>query len=122
MQKVRVKVYGLISLTKRTYLVMQGVGLGLVVFLFTLGLCLPRPKPGRGELLPSLAVVVVRLLDGLPWLALLFLLAGAVETWIVLKKFARKEAEQCALAPGEPAPEPSLLTRNRSPRAPGEIM
>ena len=96
MQKVRVKVYGLFSLTKRTYLVMQGVGLGLVVFLFTLGLCLPHPKPAPGQPLPPVAVVVVRLLDGLPWLALLFLLAGAAETWIVLKKFARKEVEQLA--------------------------
>jgi|SRR5262245_57325242 len=100
MQKVRVKVYGLFSLTKRTYLVMQCVGLGLVVFLFALGVCLPRPKPARGELLPPLAVVVIRLLDALPWLALWFLLAGAAETWIVLKKFARKEAEQRA-APSE---------------------
>ncbi|MBI1914534.1 MAG: hypothetical protein HYS12_07320 [Planctomycetes bacterium] len=93
MQKVRVKVYGLFALTKRTYLVVQCLGLGLVVVVFALGLCLPRPKPARGEPLPPLAVAVVRLLDGLPWLALLFLLAGAAETWIVLKKFARKEAE-----------------------------
>src|SRR5437764_10852280 len=98
MQKVRVKVYGLISLTKRTYLVMQCIGLGLVVFLFALGLCLPPPKLARDQSLPPLAVVIVRLLDGLPWLALLFLLAGAADTWIVLKKFARMEAEQLALA------------------------
>src|SRR5438874_6186377 len=94
MQKVRVKVYGLFSLTKRTYLVLQGLGFALVVVVFTLGLSLPRPKPARGEHLPPLAVAVLRLLDLLPWLALLFLLAGTTETWIVLKKFARKEAEQ----------------------------
>jgi hypothetical protein len=96
MQKVRVKVYGLFSLTKRTYLVVQGFYFGLVVVAFTLGLCLPRPKPPRGEQLLPFAVAVDRLLDALPWLALLFLLAGALETWIVLKKFARKEAEQRA--------------------------
>ena len=68
----------------------------LVVVAFTLGLALPRPKPAQGEPLPPLAGVVLRLLDLLPWLALLFLLAGAAETWIVLKKFARKEVEQLA--------------------------
>ena len=96
MHKVRVKVYGLFSLTKRAYLVVQGFYFGLVVVAFALGLCLPRPQPVRGEPLPPLAAVVGRLLDGLPWLALLFLLAVATETRIVLKKFARKEAEQRA--------------------------
>ena len=76
MQKVRVKVYGLFSLTKRTYLVVQCFYLGLVVLAFSLGLCLPRPQPAPDEPLPPLAVAVVRLLDALPWLALLFLLAG----------------------------------------------
>ena len=43
MQNVRVKVYGLIPLTKRAYLVMQCLGLGLVVAAVALGLSLPRP-------------------------------------------------------------------------------
>src|SRR5438132_8064490 len=109
MHKVRVKVYGLFALTKRTYLVVQCLYLGLVVVAFTLGLCLPRPRPARGEELPPVAVAVVRLLDLLPWLALLFLLAWAAETWIVLKKFARNEAEQRTLTPGQPADPSPLL-------------
>src|SRR5438093_209112 len=99
MQKVRVKVYGLIPLTKRTYLVLQALGLGVIVAAFAAGVCLPRPKPARGEVLPPVAVMAVRLLDWLPWLALLFLAAGAAETWLVLRKFARKEAEQRAASP-----------------------
>ena len=94
MQKVRVKVYGLFSLTKRAYLVVQYFGLAVVVVAFTLGVGLPRPRLRRGENPPPFVAMVVGLLDWLPWLALLFLLVGAVETWIVLRKFARKEAEQ----------------------------
>ena len=96
MAKVRVKVYGLVSLTKRTYLAVQFFGLVLVLVALGLGVGLPRPVPPRGEELPPFAAGVVRLLDWLPWLAFLFLFAGAVETRLVLRKFARKEAEQQA--------------------------
>ena len=96
MAKVRVKVYGLVSLTKRTYLAVQFFGLMLVLLALGLGVGLPRPVPPRGEELLPFTAGVVRLLDWLPWLAFLFLFAGAIETWTILRKFARKEVEQPA--------------------------
>jgi len=102
MKPVRVKVYGLIPLTRRTYLVLQCVGLAVVVAAFAVGVCLARPAPPPGGELPPFAAALVLLLDILPWLALLFLLAGLLETWFVLRKFARKEAEQRAASPDQP--------------------
>src|SRR5438309_60143 len=116
MKPVRVKVYGLVPLTRRAYLTIQCVGLAVVVIAFTAGVGLARPRPPRVGELPPVAAALVVLLDLLPWLAGLFLLAGLLETWVVLKAFARKEAEQRAAAELGPGPSgaPPL------PPAPGE--
>ena len=99
MPPIRVKVYGLLPLTKRAYLVVQGIGLAVVVAAIVVGVCLPRPVPPPGEELPPFVATQVALLDFLPWLAVLFLIAGMVETCLVLGRFARKEAAQRAAAP-----------------------
>jgi hypothetical protein len=100
-QPVRVKVYGLISLTRRVYLTLQVIGLLVAVAAFSLGLALPRPVLPRGERVPPFAVATLALIDLLPWLALLFVAIGALETWIVLRKFAHKEAEQATAQSAE---------------------
>jgi hypothetical protein len=91
---VRVKVYGLISLTRRTYLILQAIGLGVVVpgVLALWWLC-PRPAPVQGAFWPN---AFVRLLDLVPWMCLLIVVAESVETVLVLRRFARKEAERNA--------------------------
>jgi hypothetical protein len=107
MQPVRVKVYGLISLTKRTYLTIQIIGLVLVPTLLLVSLWLPRPQlpPGR-ELSPQ-TQFFVWLLDIVPWLCLLILIVEPIETLIVLRRFSQKqkEAEETArLAETQPPP------------------
>jgi hypothetical protein len=105
---VRVKVYGLISLTRRTYLIVQAVGLVLGLVALGLGLFLPRPEAQRGgPPLPPSVEAFVAFLDLLPWMALLLLAAGCLETVVVLAKFRKKEDEQKALRIlQEPLPPP----------------
>jgi hypothetical protein len=96
MKPVRVKVYGLLSLTKRTYLVLQGIGLLFVVVLMILTVVLPRPKVAPGAQPSPWITVVVWLLDNFLWIGLLTLFLEAIETVVVLGRFARQEALQKA--------------------------
>ncbi len=115
MQPVRVRVYGLVALTRRTYLVVQAVGLGVVVAAVAVGVALPRPMPPEGEPLPPFAAAVAALVEWLPWLAVLFLIAGVVETALVLREFARMEADQrSASEGGQLAPRVEAPTRGGS--------
>ena len=96
MQPVRVKAYGLVYLTKRTYLVIQGFGL---VFLLTLLVfCLVAPRPLAWEAVnPS----VTWMMDYGPWIIGVVLVLEMIETTFMLLRFAEKEAEQNARAPDE---------------------
>jgi hypothetical protein len=85
----RVKVYGLLRLTRRAYLTVQVVGLLVGVAALTLGLYLPRQKPEDGEPLLPFVRFFNLFLDLLPWIVLLLLILMAVETYVVLKKFDR---------------------------------
>jgi hypothetical protein len=82
---VRVKVYGLVSLTRRAYLICQTVGLTLGLILMGIGFW--GPRKGVSEFF-------AHFLDALPWVSLAILLAGALETALVLGQFRRKEAER----------------------------
>jgi hypothetical protein len=85
----RVKVYGLLSLTRRAYLTCQVIGLLLAVAVMALGFSLPRYYPEEGEpLLPFLRFFNL-FLDLLPWIAFGVLILMAIETYIVLRKFDR---------------------------------
>jgi hypothetical protein len=84
---VRVKVYGLVALTRRTYLLCQTFGLTLGLLLMAIGLWGPRDRVGETFAL---------FLNVLPSLALVLLAAGALETIVVLGQFRRKEAERKA--------------------------
>jgi hypothetical protein len=114
---VRVKVYGLFPMTRRTYVVFQVVGLCVVTGLMAIGLAAmiparqlfprfslpPAPIPADWWLLQALL--------SLFWLGLLTLLVEVVETLVVLKKFARAEALARAgqgSADTAPAPAPSV--------------
>lgn len=82
---VRVKVYGLVALTRRTYLLCQMIGLALGLLLMTIGLWVPRE---------DFAGFFVTFLNLLPAVSLVILTAGALETLVVLGQFRRKEAER----------------------------
>ena len=99
MEPVRIKVYGLLPLTRRRYLTMQAVGLVLLLALFVVWLGfagVPADHPLRR--IP----VAAWLLDRLPLILVIVLLWEAVETAYVLRRFARAEAEQRTRPPASP--------------------
>src|SRR5262245_24549553 len=100
MAEPRVKVYGLVRLTRRAYLACQVVAVFLAVAVLALGLFLPRHKEEHGQPLVPFVRFFNGFLDLLPWIALLLLILVAVETYVVLKKFDR-EASRAASAAGE---------------------
>jgi hypothetical protein len=90
MPPVRVKVYGLFTMRRRTYLVVQTIGLIVVLTAIGLGFFWPRPTTAL-PLTPRQRLFLF-LLDALPWLGLFVLVAEALETVIILRRFARKAA------------------------------
>lgn len=107
--RVKVKVYGLLPLTKRTYLTIQSVG-GLIV-LTAIGFALfwPRPRPEANQPVPAFVDSVSLFLDLFPFIGALGLFLVGIETWIVLGKFRREEQRQRDLAlaaESPPVPNP----------------
>jgi hypothetical protein len=92
---VRVKYYRLLSLTRRQYLVLQVILLTLFLILLTVALTLPIPPALREAARTDFKARLIQLLwENFLWIGLLVLLLEAVETFIMLQKFACKEAEQ----------------------------
>jgi hypothetical protein len=89
MNAPRVKVYGLLSLTRRAYLTCQVIGLLLAVAIIALGFSLPRYQPEEGEPLVPFLRFFNLFLDLLPWIAFVVLILMAIETYVVLRKFDR---------------------------------
>jgi hypothetical protein len=98
---VRVKVYGLVALTRRTYLLCQTFGLALGLFLMAIGLKAPRE---------GFADFFVAFLNILPAVSLVILTAGALETLVVMGQFRKKEAERKA---GESINSPAAVERKQ---------
>src|SRR5262245_17602850 len=100
MPAVKVKVLGRFLVTRRTYLTLQLIELLLILALIGVGLWWPRP-PQPAEDKPQAAYrLVVGLLDILHWVGLVLLLVWwPVETFIYLRRFARKQAEADQTAP-----------------------
>jgi hypothetical protein len=97
MQPVRIKYYGLISMTRRGYLISLAVGgivaAGCLVFGALMGFMPPlrslwEPVVEKG---PAFYVFCINNLYRFMILCLLLL---TLETYMILRKFARKEAEQ----------------------------
>jgi hypothetical protein len=104
MEPVRVKMYGLFSLTKRRYLTQAVVGV-VVVVLALVGWWFASPfirgPLARPDLPPSVAataVTYVAVWDSVPWILLAALAFKAVEVAVVLRIFGRKEASTGAAA------------------------
>jgi hypothetical protein len=102
---VRVKLYGLIWMTRRRYLGTLAFGGALVALL--LGLWWfrwPTVRAGVETISSPGLQRVVLLWNNLPWIVGILGALLALEAWIVLRKFARKEAEQRSQPPVAPPP------------------
>jgi len=105
---VRVKVYGLFSLTRSRYVRQASAGfaaLVLVLFVWWLGWPVLAKRFTGVKNLPGWMLVTVAILKHVPWLLLGVSVWKAVEMWFVLRAFARKE--KSAAAPGEATSLPS---------------
>jgi hypothetical protein len=97
-EPVRVKVYGLFSLTKRRYLTQAGTG-GVFVVLIFAGWWFGWP-PLRDRLTGAEASasafrdLLVAVLNNVPWILLAVLVYKAIEVFFVLRAFARQLASR----------------------------
>jgi hypothetical protein len=112
MKPVRIRYYGLIPLTRRTYLVLQVPVLVLLVVLLAVLFLLPAP-PHFGIPEQVLHPVARWLLDHLLWIVLLIFILELLDTLFTLRAFARKEAEEQTDGPRER----SLATDQPTPPA-----
>jgi hypothetical protein len=96
---IRIKLYGLFSVTKRGYitqLVLAGI---LLVALIGMWLYI------RGRINPAISPEIARirdLFDYIPWVALIVAVLYVIEAVFVLRRFAREEARQRAPQPQTP--------------------
>ena len=93
MEPVRVKVYGLFSLTKRRYLAQAVSGVVFAVLIFAgwwFGWPPLRDRLTRAEA-PASAFrdLLVAVLDNVPWILLAVLAYKGIEVFFVLRAFAR---------------------------------
>src|SRR5262249_56828200 len=100
-QPVRVKAYGLVYLTRPTYLIIQSIGLVLLLSFLAVCLLLPRPVPAEQH-----NAGITWILDYGPLVVVAVLFLEAIETTIILMRFAQKEAEQRHCAPPDDLPLP----------------
>jgi hypothetical protein len=110
---VRIKVYGLISLTRRGYLTCVGVGVvGLLALLIWWAVSVDPPMPAD-KAVPALLNPATWSRTGVwrfwrhwgPWLIVGGLLLGAIEAFFVLRRFRRAEAEQQQAPPPDATPK-----------------
>jgi hypothetical protein len=104
MSAPKVKVYGLFWMTRKTYLTIQITGLVIVLAIMAVIASWHPPEAPPGEHLPPVVAAIVFFLDYLPWITFGVLLLVGIETWIILAKFKRLEAQQKALAELNPPP------------------
>ncbi len=94
---VRVKIYGLLSVTKRGYLILLSIGLALLLGLLTVRFVLPLPTVAAD------ATVGVALLAwslaNLHWIILAALFLEGMEAMYILRCFQREEALRRARLP-----------------------
>jgi hypothetical protein len=117
MGPVRIKYWGLMWLTKPTYLVLQSIALFLCAVLTAIGLWAVLVTD---RLLPQVPPGLMDVLIGMFWaVGLIAFPLECVETYVMLRKFARAEAELqaklAALDDSEPAPFAPSSTALQSP-------
>jgi hypothetical protein len=92
MEPVRIKLYGLFSMTRRGYLIQLAAAGVLLAVLASFQFVLPpMPAPPEGkEYQPGIGLVVALVNHSL-WIALLLACLFGIEAFVVLRRFARLE-------------------------------
>jgi len=102
---VRIKVWGLIWLTRRWYLILLAVAAVLAVVL--LGMWHWRWPAAREQLRAARTPTtdfIVAFCDAGPWIVLVIALLQGIEAFVILRMFKRREAEQ-QVQPPNPSPD-----------------
>jgi hypothetical protein len=99
-EPVRIKLYGLFTRTRRAYILQS-----MVELLYAAGLLLIwwlkwpsfREHMTHQEMdHPTYILVILAVLNEVPWILLLAVTIKIVEMWIILRRFAEKQAQQLA--------------------------
>lgn len=93
MEPARVKLYGLVSVTRRAYRIQLAAAAVLLLGLLTLWLCLPVLRPAVGRDTTPAARAAWALLDYLPWVVLTLAGLFIIEAIIVFRRFAQVESK-----------------------------
>jgi hypothetical protein len=94
MEPVRIRLYGLISITKRGYLMQLGVAGLLLVVLLVIRMSIPLSTEKLDQPVPAPLAWMIFLLANLHWFVLALALLFALEAFFVLRAFARAEASR----------------------------
>jgi hypothetical protein len=92
MEPIRVRLYGLFPTTRKRYLVVQAFVFGFLAVLLVVAWRYPAPRFGVDE--RRLPVEIIWFLDHLAWLVLTMIILEALESFVTLRQFARREAAQ----------------------------
>ncbi|HJU12400.1 MAG TPA: hypothetical protein VJ728_16065 [Candidatus Binataceae bacterium] len=125
MKPVRVKYGGLFRITRRTFLVLQFILLLICIAMMVVGMSVMLRTGRYYPHLPDKSVQDDLIYEGLLalfWLGVLILVAGGIETIVMLRKFRRAAAEQRAgLASVETVePVPAAPSAPSAPLPPSE--
>jgi hypothetical protein len=117
MEPVRIKLYGLFKVTRRGYLVQLMMALVMLTVLLAIRYLMPPVQlQVKNDEMSARGRFLIALLANLHWVVAGFALLFGLEAWIVLRRFARLEAqlrkpgELPASPPPPPAPAPSERT------------
>ncbi len=98
---IRIKLYGLFSVTRRGYIAQLAIGGLLLIGLLIVRAMMPSLSQlgGQTEDMAVRGRVMLWLLDNLHWVVLAFVILFGVEAFFVLRRFARLEAERLGKQP-----------------------
>jgi hypothetical protein len=100
---VRVKVYGLMSMTRRGYLMQLAGAVVLVIVLLAFRLLRwPDIRPDPNKVNEHRLRYMILCFDNIHWFVGIVAVLLTIEAWLVLRRFSRKEAERSNEQPAKP--------------------
>jgi hypothetical protein len=117
MKPVWIRYWGLIPMTRRGYVVtltMAAAVAGIVVLYCGLAGWLPPLRTlGEPDAIPARPGVFGWIYRYMWWIVIACLVAQVVDTWLVLRQFAKEEEKQAAQEAGPPAEISSEAVRDK---------